>query len=98
MLTECVQKLQRGDFVKTTKSKTIYAFVGVPKFGMMYSQTIENADDRNHVEEEIDSMFDFVDCQRGHRPVWATYEASKVSFADACADFGRYMARRKEIG
>lgn len=71
------------------EKKTVYAFVGVPSQGMMYSRTVSGSD--REIESEIDSMRDFVDCQRLSRPVWMVVPAESASFEQAANQFAKYM-------
>ena len=77
--------------------KKVYAFVGVPQLSVMYSKIIENADVGDTVERGLDDMIDFIDCERKHHPVWATFPTDKVSFAEACENFAKYMEHKKSV-
>lgn len=78
-----------------SQDKKVYAFVGIPSAGSIYSRVVENADVADTVERELDDMMDALDGSRRLRQIWAVFPVSGVSFADACRRFGEYMEDEK---
>lgn len=76
-------------------NKKVYAFVGIPQSSTIYTEVIDNADVGDTVESRIDDMIDFIDASRQSKAVWATFPVEQVTFAEACANFGKYMEHRK---
>lgn len=70
-------------------NKKVYAFVGIPAAGTMYSQIVN--DSGSTIEAELDSMMDLIDCQRLHHPIWMTVPVESASFEQAVAQFAKYM-------
>lgn len=69
--------------------KKVYAFVGVPSKGTMYSQIVNGSD--GEIESELDSMMDLIDCQRLHHPIWMIVPVDSASFEQAATQFVKYM-------
>lgn len=76
-------------------NKKVYAFVGIPQSSIIYAEVIDNADIGDTVEVRIDDMIDLIDNSRQSKAVWATFSVEQVTFAEACAKFGKYMEHRK---
>lgn len=66
----------------------LYAFVGIPTSETIYSKIIN---DVSKVEQDLDDMMDTLDASRKAKFVWATYNSADMTYANACAEFGKYM-------
>ena len=68
----------------------VYVFVAIPERRTIYCKTVKNTAD---TEKEIDDMMDFLDGSRKSNFLWASYHSARVSFEQACADFGKSVER-----